>query len=255
MNLAHEIKTPLTLIKNYLDRYIQKTGITDDLQVIKQNIYKLERDMVNILDSRKLELGKNIYTMNKNYSFSDILKMKEKLYYESALKKNIEMTFSIKDNLIIQADPLAIDRIINNLIDNAIKYTPNDGKIKVILDEQKDKIEFIVSDTGVGISKYNQKKLFQPYSQIFNQLGSSKGVGLGLFITHSIVKELKGSLSVNSTPDKGTTFTVRFKQAKNPSLIDETITEDITKTSITTESVFSIINPPIVETERRANLG
>lgn len=240
MNLAHEIKTPLTLIKNYLDRYIQKTGLTDDLQVIKQNIYKLERDMVNILDSRKLELGKNLYTMNKSYSFSDILKMKEKLYNESALKKNIEMTFIIKDNLIIQADPLAIDRIINNLIDNAIKYTPNGGKIKVILDEQKDKIEFIVSDTGGGISKYNQKKLFQPYSQIFNQLGSSKGVGLGLFITHSIVKELKGSLSVTSAPDKGTTFTVRFKQAKTPSLIDETMIEDITKTSITTESVCSI---------------
>lgn len=240
MNLAHETKTPLTLIKNYLDRYIEKTELTDELKVIKQNIYKLERDMVNILDSRKLEQGKVIYNMNKDYSFSDFLRMKEKLYKEAALKKNIEIVFDIKDNMIIKTDPLALDRIVNNLVDNAIKYTPEGGSVRVILSEQKDKVEFQVIDSGVGISNENIKKLFKPYSQIFNPLGSSKGVGLGLYITHCVVKEMKGVLTVNSTLGKGSVFSVKFKQVKSPTSVEAINPSDISRIPLVSESIHSV---------------
>lgn len=212
MNLAHEIKTPLTLIRNYLDLYIQKSGICEELEVVRQNISKLEKDMVNILDYRKLEEGKMIYENEKRSNLSYLLHLKEKLYTQVALKKEIKLFYQIKDGIFVKADPLALDRVINNLIDNALKYTPKYGEITVCLIEGKDKVELSISDTGVGISKQNLKKIFLPYSQITNPQGSSNGVGLGLFITYGIIKELKGNITVSSKEGQGSIFTVKLKK-------------------------------------------
>lgn len=219
MNLAHEIKTPMTLIRNYLDLYIKKVGLTDELNVINLNINKIEKDMINILDCRKLEEGKIIYNHKQISNLSNILHLKEKLYTEAAAKKEITLTYDVKENIYIAADPLALDRIFTNLIDNAIKYTPAGGKIEVKLDVSKGhKIELAVKDTGVGIPKKAQRKVFSPYTQILNSEGSANGVGLGLFITYGIIKELKGSINISSDTNSGgigTCFTVKLHQLTN----------------------------------------
>jgi signal transduction histidine kinase len=220
MNLAHEIKTPMTLIRNYLDLYIKKTGSTDELNVISLNINKIEKDMINILDCRKLEEGKIIYDHKQISNLSDILHLKEKLYIEAAAKKQIILNYHVEENVYLWADPLSLDRIINNLIDNAIKYTPNGGKIDIKLEKIKGhKIELSVKDTGVGIAKKDQRKVFSPYFQIMNSEGTSNGVGLGMFITYGIIKELKGSININSdTNGNGTCFTVRLHMLDNENL-------------------------------------
>lgn len=218
MNLAHEIKTPMTLIRNYLDLYIKKFGLTDELNVINLNINKILKDMINILDCRKLEEGKLIYNHKQISNLSSILNLKEKLYKEAAAKKQITLTYDVKENIYIAADPLALDRISTNLIDNAIKYTPVGGQIEVKLNVAKGhKIELSVKDNGVGIPKKAQHKVFSPYTQILNSEGSSNGVGLGLFITYGIIKELKGSISISSSTngETGTCFTVKLHQLTN----------------------------------------
>ena len=222
MNLAHEIKTPMTLIRNYLDLYIKKVGLTDELNVINLNINKIEKDMINILDCRKLEEGKIIYNHKQISNFSDILHSKEELYIKAAAKKQITLAYDIKENVHIAADPLALDRIITNLIDNAIKYTPAGGKIEIKLNTLKGhKIELSVKDSGVGIPKKALHKIFSPYTQILNPEGIADGVGLGLFITYGIVKELKGTINISSDTventrmgggKKGTCFTVKLHQ-------------------------------------------
>ena len=226
MNLAHEIKTPMTLIRNYFDLYIKKVGLTDELNVIRLNINKIEKDMINILDFRKLEAGKLIYNHKQVSNLSNILHLKEQLYIETAAKKQITLNYQITENAFILADPLALDRIMTNLIDNAIKYTPKGGEIDVKLEILKgDKIELSVKDTGVGISKKDQRKVFSPYIQFSNSEGSSNGVGLGMFITYGIVKELKGSINVSSNPTgNGTCFTVKLHLLDDDNLKNEQVT-------------------------------
>lgn len=272
MNLAHEIKTPMTLIRNYLDLYIKKVGLTDELNVINQNINKIEKDMINILDCRKLEEGKIIYNHKQISNLSNILRLKEELYTEAAAKKQIDLTYDVKDNVYIAADPLALDRIITNLIDNAVKYTPAGGKIEVKLAVLKGhKIELSVKDTGVGIPKKAQRKVFSPYTQILNSEGSSNGVGLGLFITYGIVKELKGSINIHSmgssqktinkfkksidngsdtNNDCGTCFTVKLHQLANnpislPINTDSKLTNTITGFSPIFENYELTLPPPV----------
>lgn len=237
MNLAHEIKTPMTLIRNYLDLYIKKVGLTDELNVINLNINKIEKDMINILDCHKLEEGKVIYNHKQISNFSDVLHSREELYIKAAIKKQITLTYNVKENVYIAADPLALDRIVTNLIDNAIKYTPAGGKIEIKLDIAKGhKIELSVKDTGVGIPKKAQRKIFSPYTQILNSEGGADGVGLGLFITYGIVKELKGSISISSNmagnllggASSGTCFTVKLHQ-----LADNQINQAITDSKLT----------------------
>lgn len=254
MNLAHETKTPLTLIKNYLSRYIERVGLNDELVVVKQNLDKLERDMINILDARKLEQGKFIYNNLKNTNISELLKVKERLYKETAIKRDIIIQFSIQENIIVKGDPIAIDRIINNLIDNAIKYTPPKGSITITLSEIRDKAEFSVTDTGVGINKKDINRLFKPYSQIFNQLGNAKGVGLGLFITQNIIKELKGSLIVNSIPGMGTTFIVKLKTIKDATDRTYHDYEELSSNTTISTSIYENSLKETKEVSGRSNL-
>lgn len=240
MNLAHEIKTPMTLIRNYLDLYIKKVGLTDELNVINLNINKIEKDMINILDSHKLEEGKVIYNHEQISNLSDILRSREELYIKAAAKKQITVTYTVKENVLIAADPLALDRIITNLIDNAIKYTPVGGKIEITLDVSKGrKIELSVKDSGVGIPKEEQRKIFSPYTQVLNSERAIDGVGLGLFITYGIVKELKGSISIRSNmagnllggASSGTAFIVKLHQLAdnqiNQPVVDSKLTDTI----------------------------
>ena len=112
------------------------------MQIIQENIHKLEKDIINMLDARKLDLGKQFYLHNDPFSLSQLLEIKQSLYEKASENKNIAIHFNIEKNCIVNADPLALDRILNNLIDNAIKYTPEQGQITVTLRKIKIKIIF-----------------------------------------------------------------------------------------------------------------
>jgi signal transduction histidine kinase len=211
MNLAHETKTPLTLIKNYLQRFVTTHEMTDELQIIQQNINKLERDMVNFLDAGKIERGQFFYDHNRVTALSQLVGRKEELYREITTRNNLSIDFFIEADLYTRADPLAVERIINNLLDNAVKYTGEGGSITVHLKNVKDRIEFSVTDTGVGIDENQIRKIFQPFSQMSIDKRSSPGVGLGLYIVSQVIKSMKATINVTSRPGEGSTFYVRFK--------------------------------------------
>ncbi|MDN3657811.1 ATP-binding protein [Ferruginibacter paludis] len=218
VNLAHETKTPLTLINNYLEEYIQKTTPSEELNIVKRNINKLSSDIVNLFDIEKFNKGFAVYNHNQLCNFSDILKDSMALFEKYAIDLEIKIEVSIHQGIIIQADPLSINRIINNLIENAMKFSEANDTIEIALSKNDDgDIQFIVSDRGIGIPLNMQAKIFEPYYQLNSQKANTQGMGLGLPIVKKVVEELNGKIYINSNPQKarGTKIKISLKAYKN----------------------------------------
>jgi len=221
INIAHETKTPLTLISNYLNKFINKYGFFKEIGIIKQNIDKLYHDMINYLDAEKLEHSQMFYNHNQIFNISDLLKNKILLFKEIAKKKNISIKSDIEKEVYIKADPEAIDRIINNLIDNAIKYTFDKGNIHVELKTSDGLIIIKIKDTGIGISEKEKNNIFLPFHQISNPKRNIQGIGMGLFIVKKIIDSLDGVIEIlNNTENifkeenlnKGSIFIIKLKK-------------------------------------------
>ena len=213
INLAHETKTPLTLLKNYIDEYSSKRKGSDELSIVRKSIDKLSADITNLLDIEKFQKGLSIYDHSQVTSFTEILKDNITLFIPYAKKRGLTIEASIAPNIYIQSDPMAINRLINNLLDNAIKYSSEGKKISVTLEKNDIYVNFSVSDQGFGIPEDLQEKVFQPYYQINHQKKSSQGLGLGLPIVKKVVDSLNGQLSVKSyvQGSPGTRITVKLK--------------------------------------------
>ncbi len=211
INIAHETKTPLTLIDNYLDSYIKKYGLTNELKIMKNNFRQLLNTMVDFLDFEKIQKGRVVYNHDTVTNFSRILKNKIVLFRDFAKIKNIDLRDDIRENLFVKIDSYAIDRIINNIVENAIKYTSG-GEISVRLNENKNKVNFIVEDTGIGLTGDQVKKIFEPFYQIQSDKKYYNGIGIGLNITKKILDSVGGKISVKSRINRGSVFTIELNR-------------------------------------------
>lgn len=211
VNLVHETKTPITLMNNYMEEYIQKHGANDDLLIVKRNLDKLNNDISNLFDLERYNKGLGIYNYVQVINFSRILEDNLVLYRNYCVKKQLTLKEQIADNIYIKADPDALSRVINNLVENAIKYTDKGGEISVVLEEDEhQKIRLSVDDTGMGILPDLHAKVFEPYYQINMEKRSMQGMGLGLPIVKKIVDGLRGDILIDSNPQRrqGTCITV-----------------------------------------------
>lgn len=208
VNLVHETKTPLTLVNNYLEEYITKYGSAQELEVIKTAVNKLTNDMLNLFDIERFNKGIGVYKHNQICDFSQILKECLVLFAHYCKKQNLILESDIQNDVLIQADPHAINRIVNNLIENAVKFSNPLGRICVTLKSELGRVLFKVSDTGRGIPLTLQKKIFEPYFQINNVTTSLQGMGLGLPIVKKVTDSLEGTVSIDSEPGKGTSVMI-----------------------------------------------
>jgi len=202
INLVHETKTPLTLIKNYLDEYISKYGTGEELNIIKGGVDKLTADVINLFDIERFSKGIDTYKHNHVSDFSGILQDSLPLFKHYCVKHKIECSTCIDENIFIKADSNAIHRIVNNIVENAIKFTDPNGEVLISLSSQENEIIFSVVDTGIGISEDLQKKVFDPYYQIGYKHTSLQGMGLGLPIVKKVVEGIGGTVSIESNPAK-----------------------------------------------------
>lgn len=214
VNLAHETKTPLTLINNYLEEYINNNNPSEELDIVKRNLDKLSSDIVNLFDLEKFNKGFDFYNHNLVCNFSEILKDSVLLFKQYATGRSIEIKTTIADNVFIQADPLSINRIINNLIENGIKFSNNHNIIEVTLKKADDTFQFSVKDYGTGIPMDMQAKVFEPYYQITNPKTNTQGMGLGLPIVKKVIDDLNGNIKVISNPkiSSGTELLITLNQ-------------------------------------------
>jgi signal transduction histidine kinase/DNA-binding NarL/FixJ family response regulator len=256
VNLAHETKTPLTLINNYLDEYINKKGNSEELTVVKKSIDKLSSDIINLFDLERFNKGISFYNHDLISNFSEIINDNLVLFKEYASKRGIDLITRIADNVFIKADPLSLNRIINNLIENAIKFS-NDGTIEVSLQSEGDKINFSVKDYGIGIPLELHKKIFEPYYQISNQKRSIQGMGLGLPIVQKVVQDLKGEIQIDSNPKKAPGTKISVILNKHTLTENESVASNVGSSNISIdaetpniiESVYSEDKPTVVIVE------
>lgn len=212
ISLTHETRTPITLIKNKLEEYVNTHTVSPELESIKYNVDKLEQQVTKVLDVEKSLKGNFSYRHDKVVNFSEFLSEKIKTFETYSKKKQIRLFCEIDKNIFIKIDISALDSLINNLIENAIKYTQASGTIWISLKIRDSKIEFKVKDNGLGIAQAYQRDIFKPYFHIPGP-DDNKGVGIGLFVVENIVKSVNGKIKLSSTETKGTEFTITL----NPS--------------------------------------
>ncbi len=121
----------------------------------------------------------------------------------------------------MRIDPFAFERIINNLLENAVKYNREDGEIRVSLKAEKDSVILKVRDTGTGIDKEHLENIFKPFYQISHEKSNLQGMGMGLNIVKQIVEQFGGEINVESEKGKGTSFTVIFNRSDEKPNIEE----------------------------------
>jgi signal transduction histidine kinase/DNA-binding NarL/FixJ family response regulator len=211
VNLTHETKTPLTLINNHLDKYIRESGNkNNDLEIIKRNLDKITRDITNFFEIEKVNHGKIIFNNIEHICFSDILREKILLFDVITSKKKIKIINDIKDDIFINIDLIALDRLLSNLIENSIKFTDENGIIEIILRLNNQYAEFIISDNGIGISIEEQAHIFEPYYQVSSIKKNSQGIGLGLCIVKNIADQFNLTINLKSELKQGTKFIISF---------------------------------------------
>ncbi|WP_304211987.1 hybrid sensor histidine kinase/response regulator transcription factor [Phocaeicola plebeius] len=208
INIAHELRTPLTLIlapilemKSRLsDRWMQQ-----QLEYVWQNTNRLLRLVNQLMDYRQAELG--VFAL-KAYP-NPIHQLVEKIFHiyrQPAQRKNIQYTFlsEIKGKNVL-CDPNYIELIINNLLSNAFKHTPKGQNITVSLKEEKQHLLLQVQDTGSGIPKDKQKKIFERFYQVEHTQFSN---GIGLSLVQKLVELHHGHIELDSKEGEGSTFSV-----------------------------------------------
>ena len=208
INLAHETKTPLTLINNYLTEYINKHGENDEIKVVKNNVRRLTNDIVNFFDVESYERGFSVYDHDRVSNFSSILSDKVLLFRPTAGKKGITLNGNVHDNIYVNAHPGAVDRIVNNLLENAIKYTHENSVVETGLAHEDGQVVFHVRDFGPGIPGDQKDRVFEPYYKLSVSGKVLGGMGMGLSIVKRIVQDLNGSIELNSDLNVGTTVRV-----------------------------------------------
>jgi signal transduction histidine kinase/CheY-like chemotaxis protein len=223
-NMSHELRTPLNAINGFSQILMMRPDTPERIKAYVEKINIAGNNLLNlvntILDFAKLEAGK----MRFNPTLSNvqmIIKEVEILTRPLASQKDIQLDLKVDQSMTLVVDPMLLKQVLLNLISNAIKFTPKGGKVSLGVQYEKDtkSYHFSVCDTGIGISKEDQLKLFQPFVQIENVYQKSEaGSGLGLMICKKIVEELhRGHIWVESEAGKGSCFHVTIPTIDPPS--------------------------------------
>ncbi len=219
-NMSHEIRTPMNGILGFTELLRTPNYSSDEqkhfIEIIEQSGNRMLVTINNIIDVSKLQSGaeKPRFTAVNVY---DILNQLQVFFTREANAKGIDLIVDEIESSyseIIFTDEYKLNSILTNLIKNAIKFTDN-GYIKVTYSIDKDWAEFWISDTGIGIAHDKQVSVFNQFEQAeVSNSRSYEGSGLGLSITKGYVELLKGEISLESEPLKGTTFYVRIPKSK-----------------------------------------
>jgi signal transduction histidine kinase/DNA-binding response OmpR family regulator len=216
-NITHEFRTPLTLIHGPVSQAIQSNRVleTKDIQSIHRQSERLQQLINQMLELQKLESGK----MKIQYEYGDVISFLRYLFksFETwAKEKNISLILSSHlHEVYMDMDREKLTQIMTNLVSNAIKHTPRGGKVGMGIEITPDGQKLIVKlrDTGAGISPEDLPFIFDRYYQ--SPKAASGGTGIGLALAKSLTELLEGSLTVESIPEQGSTFTIALPITRN----------------------------------------
>ena len=237
-DISHEIRTPLTLIVSPIENMIEKNQVLPDarpqLQMVLKNAHRMLNMVNRILDFRKIQEQKLRVSAIELGTFVEELCCHA---FTFTKQKGHRM---MVDNRIgsdkVWVDPEGIEKLVYNLVSNAMKYSANEGKIEVSIYKKEEMYALQVKDEGQGMSKEVQSKLFARFAS-FNTDKSKPGTGIGLSIVKEIADKHRANIVVESAVCKGSTFTILFRSGlahfandENIEIVDVWKEEDISKT-------------------------
>jgi len=217
-SVSHELKTPLTTIRMYAEtlRLRRQDDATREayLDTIISESERLTRLMNNVLDFSRIESGTRHYAMQR-VAVQNVVQSTLNLFKSILDDQSVALTTSIQETpLLVDADADALEQAMLNLLSNAVKYSPETKEVAVDVRGESGRAIIAVSDSGMGISEEARARLFEPYFRAEDaQQAGIAGTGLGLSIVRHAAEAHGGTVSVQSEPGRGSTFTLSLPLA------------------------------------------
>ncbi|MBA4166340.1 MAG: two-component sensor histidine kinase [Chitinophagaceae bacterium] len=213
MAITHELKTPIAVAKLNLET-LQKHQLDDArrqklLQMTLQETDRLNALASNILVSAQLEAGRPF--SKEELDFSELVKKCVQEFTNRLPDR--QWNISIKEDIEVLGDPLLLQILVNNLIENAVKYSPAKSAIGCRLDKEEGKPVLRITDEGPGIGISERKKIFEKFYRIGSErTRAAKGTGLGLYLCKKIAKDHRSTIQAEENTPRGSVFVVRFEK-------------------------------------------
>lgn len=212
---AHDIRTPLTMIKAPLGEIMEKEKLSEsgqkNIKLAMESTETLAELADNLINFQKEELYSSQTLVEEhelNHYLSNYLHQFESFAQQKGIKLSYESTFP---TLSVWIDVSKMNSILRNLLSNALKYTPSGGSISIKADANKNTWMLTISDTGIGMNKEEQKKLFKYLFRGHNATNQTNtGCGIGMLLTYKLIENHEGKISFSSTENVGTTFQLSF---------------------------------------------
>ena len=220
-NISHELRTPLTLLLSPLETLLQRFGSAFDdgahelLATMHANGMRLLKLINDLLDLIRLEAGR-MEIKNEPLEVADFIKGLASAARQVAEDKHIKLETHTDLRLgVVAADSDKLEKVVLNLLFNALKFTPDGGRVELRAEKQGEKFAFIVNDNGIGIAEKNLPFVFDRFWQADSSSQRKyQGVGIGLALVKELTEMMHGTVAVESQEGKGTTFTVRLPYQK-----------------------------------------
>ncbi len=215
-DISHELRTVVTLITTPIQEIIQKTkddSIKGKLDILERSSDRLMRLLESILKFR--DIDENKFRLNfTSANISNFVLSIVETFQTQANRKSIKLSTEIPEGIFAEFDISVIEKVMYNLLSNAIRCTDNFGFVSVILRKEESKIHIQVVDTGVGISQSELPYIFNRFNKVKSSKNPSedKGIGIGLALSKELIQLHGGQISVSSTESKGTTFDIVIPQ-------------------------------------------
>lgn len=218
LSVTHELKSPLasvklylqTILKRDLDREQQKTFLSNSLKDIERLDYLVE----NVLLATKLE-NRSFNLPKENFNFSALIEEVLGRLQKNACTTEL-LQSEIEPNITLYADKFAITNVVNNLVENAIKYSPPCASVVVKLYKNENDLVFSVADHGQGIADEEKKLIFNKFYRVGNEsTRKTKGTGLGLYIVKTVLQKHNATIRIKDNKPTGSVFQVIFENYAN----------------------------------------
>lgn len=217
-NFAHDLKTPLSAVKSYIE-LVEHSGELNDQQKhfadrAQRGLARVQQIIDELMDFARMENNLTLHfeTVNLMETIIEAVHLMETMADEKGVKIYVDIPEALHN---IHADPRMLRHVVSNLLSNAIKYNVRDGQIHINATDVRDFVQITVRDTGIGIPEDSLPRVFERFYRVERRQGGRKieGTGLGLAIVKTVVERHGGNITVESILEKGTIFTFTMPRA------------------------------------------
>ena len=207
---AHDLRNPLSIIQQ-ASKHLQRVDLTEEkkkslTEMIQKSANSMQQLLNDLLDISAIE-NSNLKMHKLTINLSEIVKERIEYFTPKALAKNIDIEANLPSSTMVEVDPTRITQVIDNLISNAVKYSPEQFQITISIEKKTDSIRVNFYDQGPGIKKEDVPKLFKAFNRLgHHTTGGETSHGLGLSICLRIIQAHNGKIAYEDNPDGGSLF-------------------------------------------------